>query len=50
MTAGADRHRLHAKFDAFVGRRLMDGILREMRHGTRPAFSIPTHLAETAAR
>ena len=50
MTAGADRHRLRAKFDAFVGRRLMDGILREMRHGTRPAFSIPTHLAETAAR
>jgi ER-bound oxygenase mpaB/B'/Rubber oxygenase, catalytic domain len=45
MTLGADHHRLHARLDAFMGRHLMDGILSEMRHGERPGFAIPTHLA-----
>jgi hypothetical protein len=44
-TRGQDRHRLHARLSAYIGRRLMDGILREMRHGDRPQFQIPTHLA-----
>lgn len=46
MTRGEDEHRFHAKVSAFIGRHLMDSILREMRHGDRPAFAIPTHLAE----
>lgn len=44
-TRGAERHAFHARWSAYVGRHLMDGILREMRHGDRPAFAIPTHLA-----
>lgn len=43
-TRGKERHRFHRRVSAFVGRRLMDGILTEMRHGDRPAFAIPTHL------
>jgi hypothetical protein len=45
MTRGEERHAFHARTSAFIGRHLMDGILREMRQGDRPAFAIPTHLA-----
>ncbi len=45
ITRGQDRHRFHAQLSAYIGRRMMDGVLREMRHGDRPAFQIPTHLA-----
>lgn len=45
MTRGEERHAFHARVSAFIGRHLMDGILREMRRGDRPAFAIPTHLA-----
>ncbi len=45
LTRSKDRNRVHGKVSAFLGRRLMDGILAEMRHGERPAFAIPTHLA-----
>jgi hypothetical protein len=44
-TRGKERHRLHARFSAFIGRRLMNGLLEEMRGGDRPAFAIPTQLA-----
>jgi hypothetical protein len=46
MTRGKDTHRLHARFSAFAGRHLMNGILSEMRGGDRPEFEIPTHLAD----
>jgi hypothetical protein len=45
LTRGEERHRLHARISAFVGRHLMDAMLRELRGGDRPAFRIPTHLA-----
>ena len=45
MTRGKETHPLHARFSAFAGRHLLDGILLEMRGGARPAFDIPTHLA-----
>ncbi len=45
LTRGKSRHAVHGRFSAFAGRHLMDGILGEMRHGDRPAFRIPTHLA-----
>lgn len=48
MTRGEERHRFHAAVSAYIGRHLMDGILSEMRHGDRPAFAIPTHLADAA--
>ncbi len=50
MTAGANRNRFHARIDAMMGRHLMNGILAEMRHGSRPSFAIPTHLADGRAR
>jgi hypothetical protein len=46
ITRGADRHPLRARASAFLGRHLMDGLLKEMRTGERPAFAIPTHLAQ----
>ncbi len=49
MTRGKDTHRLHARFSAFAGRHLMNGILSEMRSGDRPEFEIPTHLADAAS-
>jgi ER-bound oxygenase mpaB/B'/Rubber oxygenase, catalytic domain len=45
MTRGEERHVLHARISAFIGRHLLDGILTDMRHGNRPTFQIPTHLA-----
>lgn len=45
-TRGKERHAWHARVSAFIGRHLMDGILAEQRHGDRPAFAIPTHLAD----
>jgi hypothetical protein len=45
VTRGQERHMLHARISAFIGRHLLDGILTEMRHGNRPLFQIPTHLA-----
>ena len=36
MTRGEERHAFHARVSAFIGRHLMDGILREMRQ-RRPA-------------
>ena len=48
FTRGEERHPFHAWVSAYVGRHLMDGILDEMRHGDRPAFAIPTHLAATS--
>jgi ER-bound oxygenase mpaB/B'/Rubber oxygenase, catalytic domain len=45
LTRGEEQHAFHARVSAFIGRHLMDGILKEMRHGDRPAFQIPTHLA-----
>lgn len=45
LTRGKQRHRLHGALSAFLGRRLMNGILAEMRSGDRPDFAIPTHLA-----
>jgi ER-bound oxygenase mpaB/B'/Rubber oxygenase, catalytic domain len=47
MTRGKETHRIHARFSAFFGRHVVDGIVREMRGGARPAFAIPTHLATT---
>jgi hypothetical protein len=47
-TRGQETHRWHARVSAFMGRHLMDGLLAEMRHGERPPFSIPTHLAADA--
>lgn len=44
-TLGKERHAWRARVSAAIGRRLMDGILEEMRGGDRPAFAIPTHLA-----
>lgn len=46
-TRGSSKHPIHARWSAFVGRHLMNGILAEMRSGDRPSFSIPTHLAAT---
>lgn len=46
MTRGKERHELHGRFSAFAGRHLMNGILDTMRGGERPAFEIPTHLAD----
>ena len=49
MTRGKETHRLHARFSAFAGRHLMNGILSEMRGGERPKFEIPTHLADAGS-
>lgn len=46
FTRGSARHPVHARVSAYVGRHLMDGLLHEMRHGDRPDFAIPDHLAE----
>ena len=46
LTRGKEQHAMHARFSAFAGRHLMNGILREMRGGERPKFAIPTHLAD----
>ncbi len=46
ITRGKPSGSLHARFSAFMGRHLMNGILSEMRGGERPAFEIPDHLAE----
>jgi hypothetical protein len=46
LTRGEVEHAAHARLSAFLGRHLMEGILREMRHGERPPFAIPTHLAQ----
>ena len=45
LTRGGERNPVHARLSAFIGRHLMDGILRETRGGDRPAYRIPTHLA-----
>ncbi len=45
VTRGKDRDAFHGRVSAYVGRHLMNGILAEMRHGDRPAFQIPEHLA-----
>lgn len=45
VTRGQERHVLHARLSAFIGRHLLNGILKEMRSGDRPLFQIPTHLA-----
>ncbi len=45
LTRGEERRPLHARVSAFIGRHLMDGILKEIRKGERPAFEIPTYLA-----
>ncbi len=45
MTRGEERHVLHARISAFIGRHLLDGILKDLRQGDRPMFQIPTHLA-----
>jgi hypothetical protein len=45
-TLGKERHAWRARVSAAIGRRLMDGILAEMRDGDRPAFAIPTHLVD----
>ncbi|MDJ0770980.1 MAG: oxygenase MpaB family protein [Ilumatobacter sp.] len=50
LTRGKATNRFHARVSAFVGRHLMNGILDEMRHGDRPAFAIPTHLADAGGR
>lgn len=44
LTRGEERHVLHARVSAFIGRHLLNGILKEVRHGDRPTFQIPTHL------
>lgn len=46
LTRGSSEHSAHARWSEYVGRHLMDGVLAEMRHGDRPAFRIPTHLAD----
>lgn len=46
FTRGSARHPLHARLSAYMGRHLMNGLLREMRQGDRPDFAIPDHLAE----
>lgn len=46
LTRGKDSPGAHARLSASLGRRLMNGILSEQRHGARPAFEIPSHLAE----
>jgi hypothetical protein len=45
LTRGEERDPVHARLSALIGRHLMNGILREMRGGDRPAYRIPTHLA-----
>ncbi len=45
LTRNKDRNRTHGRLSAYLGRRLMNGILAEMRSGDRPDFAIPTHLA-----
>ncbi len=45
LTKGEEKHPLHARLSAFIGRHMMDGIIKEMRKGSRPAFQIPSHLA-----
>ncbi|MEM9041217.1 MAG: oxygenase MpaB family protein [Actinomycetota bacterium] len=49
-TRGSSEHQVHARWSAFVGRHLMNGILAEQRHGERPAFQIPIHLADDVDR
>ena len=49
LTRGKDTGRIHPEISAYLGRHLMNGIIREMRHGDRAAFAIPGHLAEAAA-
>ncbi|MEQ8435933.1 MAG: oxygenase MpaB family protein [Ilumatobacter fluminis] len=46
FTRGSAKHPLHARVSAYMGRHLMQGLLDEMRHGDRPDFAIPDHLAE----
>ncbi len=46
MTRGEERHVLHARISAYIGRHLLDGVLKEMRGGVRPRFDMPTHLAD----
>jgi ER-bound oxygenase mpaB/B'/Rubber oxygenase, catalytic domain len=48
LTRGKETHYLHGRISAFAGRHLMNGILTEMRGGERPAYEIPTHLADAA--
>ena len=48
LTRGKQKNAFHARFSAYAGRHLMDGILREMRGGERPKFAIPTHLATSS--
>ncbi len=48
MTRGSSEHPVHARWSEFVGRHLMNGVLAQQRHGERPAFRIPTHLADQA--
>jgi ER-bound oxygenase mpaB/B'/Rubber oxygenase, catalytic domain len=43
-TRGEERHVLHARISSFIGRHLLDGILKDLRQGNRPMFEIPTHL------
>jgi hypothetical protein len=45
LTRGEERHVFHARVSAFIGRHLLDGILKDMRQGDRPMFQIPTYLA-----
>jgi ER-bound oxygenase mpaB/B'/Rubber oxygenase, catalytic domain len=46
LTRGEERNGAHARLSAFIGRHLMDGLLRETRGGDRPAYAIPTHLRQ----
>jgi hypothetical protein len=46
-TRGEQRHALHARISSFIGRHLLDGILKDLRQGNRPMFEIPTHLANS---
>ena len=48
LTRGKETHPVHARFSAFAGRHLMNGILSEMRGGQRPKFEIPMHLTDAA--
>ncbi len=44
-THGKRSNRAHAWLSERIGHALMNGVLAEMRHGERPPFAIPTHLA-----
>lgn len=47
LTRGKDVEGRRARMSAAFGRRLMDGLLAEMRHGDRPGFQIPAALGVT---